>query len=156
MCEKNSSFRDENPLSVSYFYPKQWKPRQLTDADGQIDGQTNGAANLQQPNTTGQTGPINSNRTLVHQIKLNDFKDENNRDACEFEMRIESINGQKLFDDDRSNHFTMEIKPERDGDLVNVYLNASLVPEEAVVFLSCTYKKVVLHRSELHFMAVNN
>lgn len=96
------------------------------------------------------------NKKLVHQIRLEDFNDENNQEVCEFGMRIESINDQRLFDGEEASQFMMERRPESDGksSLINVYLSTTSVFDSAMVSLSCATKKI-LHRTELHFLQDN-
>lgn len=170
MCIKKSSIRSADPLSISLFYPKHWNLRQAdrrpVNAIGQIaavDRVDGPVADLQETttshpinNTTGQTDAVDLNRKLVHQIRLKDYKNENNEEVCDFKMQIERINQQSLFDDEPKNHFTMESQIGGDElGLINVYLNLSSVFDSAIVSLNCVYKGVVLHRTELHFLQDN-
>lgn len=150
--------RDERPLSVSFFKPKHWNLKQPVDAASQMADDSRVNETTTNPPETSDRVTVRPNRTLVHQIRLDEsFRDESNRDACEFEMRIESINDQALFrDDPQPGYFTME-GTMSDGRLseMNVYLNGEPNFESALVSISCAYKSVVLHRSELYFSQDN-
>lgn len=121
LCIKDNNFNDHRsrPLSLSFFYIKDWNlmaRHSATDA-----------------------------RKLVHQINLENFKDKNGENACEFEVSVPKLIDPNYRKD--ATIFTMD----KDSNSIKLFTAANTTFTEATVIADCKYKGIVLHRSTLNF-----